>query len=205
MTGLILKDLLYLKRTGRVLIVVAAFYLIVFLTTSAGNVASAILSGFIVMLPVILATNAFASDEIAEWRRYKGSLPVSGNRVVFARYLSALIFSTGFTLLSFLLELFTGLTQKTALAFLISWGAALLFYAVLFPIFYRFGTQKAQLTLVGVVLLPTFGVALLRQMNLHLPGGAAPGRWLFLLPLLAAVLFLLSFRFSCRVFARRED
>ncbi|WP_164918909.1 MULTISPECIES: ABC-2 transporter permease [Acutalibacteraceae] len=205
MTGLILKDLLYLKRTGRVLIAVTAFYLIVFLATSSGNAASAILSGFIVMLPVILSVNVFACDEFARWRRYEGSLPVSGSRVVLARYLFALIFSTSLTLLSFALELFVGLTQKAALAFLVSWGAALLFYAVLFPIFYRFGTQKARLVLIGVVLLPTFGVALLRQMNLPLPGGADPERWLPLLPLLAAALFLLSFRFSCRVFARRED
>ena len=205
MTGLILKDLLYLKRTGRILLALAAFYLVVFLTTSSENAASGLLSGIVVMLTVILSVNAFAYDELAKWRLYEGSLPVSKNKIVLARYLLALIFSAGLTLLSLLLELFSGLTPEAAMILWVSWGAALLLCAVLFPAVYKFGTQKARFLLIVIVLLPTLGLALLRQMNLPALNEAALERWLPLFPLLAAAAYLLSFWLSCRIFRKKED
>ena len=205
MTGLILKDLLYLKRTGRILLALAAFYLVVFLTTSSENAASGLLSGIVVMLTVILSVNAFAYDELAKWRLYEGSLPVSKNKIVLARYLLALIFSAGLTLLSLLLELFSGLTPEAAMILWVSWGAALLLCAVLFPAVYKFGTQKARFLLIVIVLLPTLGLALLRQMNLPALNEAALERWLPLFPLLAAAAYLFSFWLSCRIFRKKED
>lgn len=207
MTGLILKDLFYLRRTGRALIALAAFYLVLFLTSSSEDAVSGGLSGVVTMLTVILSVNAFAYDELAKWRMYELSLPVSRNTTVLARYLLALIFSTGFTLLSLLFELISlrGLPPEALLPLWISWGAALLCCAVLFPAVYKFGTQKARLILIAVVLLPIMGAALLKNLSLPAPDEAALQLWLNLLPLLAAILFLLSFWLSCRICAKKED
>lgn len=204
MTGLILKDLLYLKRTARVLVALAVFYLIMSLTASSADAASGILAGTIALLTVILSINAFAYDELAKWRMYEGSLPVSKNKIVLARYLLALIFTTGLTLLSLVLELFAGLTQGALLSLLASWGTALLLCAVLFPFVYKFGTQKARLILILVALLPTFGIALLKKLNLPAPNEAVLRSWLDLFPLLAAAAFALSCWISCRIYAKRE-
>ena len=207
MTGLILKDLLYLKKAARVLIALAAFYLILFLTTTSEDAASGGLSGVITMLTVILSVNAFAYDELAKWRLYELSLPVSRNKIVLARYLLALIFSTGFTLLSLLVELIAlrRLSPEAVSVLWISWGAALLFCAVLFPVIYKFGTQKARLILIAVVLLPVMGAALLKNLSLPAPQEADLQLWTNLSPLLAAAAFLFSFWLSCRIYAKKED
>lgn len=207
MSGLILKDLLYLKKTAKVLVVLAAFYVILFLSTGAEDGGSGLLAGVVVMLTVILSINAFAYDELAKWRLYEGSLPVSRNRAVLARYLLALIFATGLALVSAVLELFTahGVTPEGIMVPLESWSAALLICAVLFPAIYKFGTQKARFLLMLVFLIPTLGAILLKNLNLPVPDEADLEVWLNLFPLLAAAAYLFSLWLSCRIFRKKED
>lgn len=207
MTGLILKDLLYLKRTAKVLIVFLVFYPVLFAATDSEGVASGALSGVIVMLTLILSVNAFAYDEAAKWKFYERSLPVSPKRIVLARYLLTLFFTTALTLLSLLIEwlVFRGVAMETAAALLISWSVSLLFCSVLFPLMYKYGTQKARLVLMIIVLLPTLGLMLLSKANLPLPGESVLMLGIRLIPLLSVAAYFISYWISCRVFARKED
>jgi hypothetical protein len=207
MTGLILKDLLYLRRTAKVLIVLLAFYLVLFLATGSKDSASGILSGIIIMLTIILSSNAFAYDETAKWRVYELSLPVAKSRIVLARYLLTLLFSTALTLLSLLMELvvFHEMTMETSAALWVSWSLSLLFCAVLFPAMYKYGTQKARLLLMVIVLLPVLGLMLLSKANLPLPGESFLLIGIRLIPLLSAAAYFVSCWISCRVFARKEN
>lgn len=205
MTGLILKDLVYLRRTARIVVILLAFYLILFATTG-GDSAAGILSGATVLLTVILSVNAFAYDEAAKWSIYERSLPVAKSGIVLARYLLALIFSTAMTLISFLMELFIrGVSSDNLAALWASWSIALLFSAVLFPLMYKYGTQKARFALMIIVLLPTLGVILLQKTNLPMPSESALLIAVRLIPLFSAAAYFISYLISCRVFARRED
>ncbi|MCI1965737.1 MAG: ABC-2 transporter permease [Oscillospiraceae bacterium] len=206
MTGLILKDLLYLKRMAKVLITLLAFYMILFLQTGKDS-ASGILSGVIVMLTVILSSNAFAYDEAAKWRVYELSLPVSKSRIILARYLLALIFSTALTLISLLMELVAlrGAVWETGTALLTAWSIALLFCAVLFPTVYKYGMQKARLMLMTFVLLPILAMTLLQKANLPLPKESVLLMTLRIFPLFAVAAYFLSYLISCRVFTHRKS
>lgn len=206
MTGLILKDLVYLRRTARIVVILLAFYLILF-SASGGDSAAGVLSGATVLLTMILSVNAFAYDEAAKWSIYERSLPVAKSGIVLARYLLALIFSTAMTLISFLMELFVnrGLSSDNLAALWASWSIALLFSAVLFPLIYKYGTQKARLALMIIVLLPTLGVILLQKTNLPMPSESALMLAVRLIPLFSVAAYFVSYLISCRVFARREN
>lgn len=206
MTGLILKDLVYLRRTARIVVILLAFYLILF-SASGGDSAAGVLSGATVLLTVILSVNAFAYDEAAKWSIYERSLPVAKSGIVLARYLLALIFSTAMTLISFLMELFVnrGVSSDNLAALWASWSIALLFSAILFPLMYKYGTQKARLALMIIVLLPTLGVILLQKTNLPMPSESALMLAVRLIPLFSVAAYFVSYLISCRVFARREN
>lgn len=207
MTGLILKDLLYLKQTAKVLISLLAFYLILFTVTGSKDSASGVLSGVVIMLTIILSSNAFAYDEAAKWKVYELSLPVAKSRIVLARYLITLVFSTALVLLSLLTELvvFRGVTMETAAALWASWSLSLLFCAILFPAMYKYGTQKARLLLMAVVLLPVLGLMLLSKANLPAPGESALLFGIRLLPFLSVAAYGISYWISCHIFARKQD
>ncbi|QAT48524.1 ABC-2 transporter permease [Caproiciproducens sp. NJN-50] len=207
MTGLILKDLLYLKQTAKVLISLLVFYLALFTATGSKDSASGILSGVVIMLTIILSSNAFAYDEAAKWRVYELSLPVAKSRIVLARYLITLIFSTALALLSLFLELivFRGVTMETAAALLASWSLSLLFCAILFPAMYKYGTQKARLLLMAIVLLPVLGLMLLSKANLPVPSESVLLLGIRLIPFLSVAAYFISYWISCRVFARKKE
>jgi len=207
MTGLILKDLMYLRRTAKVLIFLLVFYFILFTAIGSKSSASGILSGVVVMLTIILATNAFAYDETAKWRVYELSLPVTKSRIVLARYLLTLIFSTALALISLLMELvgFREITMETAVSLWVSWGFSLLFCAILFPAMYKYGTQKARLLLMVVVLLPVMGLVLLSKANLPAPSESALLLAVRLIPIFSVAAYFVSYLISCRVFGREKD
>lgn len=207
MTGLILKDLLYLKQMAKVLITLLVFYLILFTATGSTDAASSVLPGVVIMLTIILSSNAFAYDEAAKWKVYELSLPVAKSRIVLARYLIALIFSTVLVLLCLLMELavFRGVTMETAATLWVSWSLSLLFCAVLLPVMYRYGTQKARLLLMVIVLLPVLGLMLLSKVNLPAPSESVLLLGIRLLPFPSVAAYFISYWISCRIFARKKD
>ncbi|MVB11099.1 ABC-2 family transporter protein [Caprobacter fermentans] len=206
MTGLILKDLMYLRRTAKVLLLLLAFYFVLF-AAAGGDTAAGIFSAVTVMLTVLLSVNAFAYDEAAKWSVYERSLPVSKSGVVLARYSLGIVVSTCLTLISFLAELviLRGVSPDNLTALWVSWSVALLFCAILFPLMYKYGTQKARMVLMIVVLLPTLGMILLQKANLPLPSASAVLLLIRFLPLAAVAVVLISFQVSCRIFRNKED
>ena len=208
MTGLILKDLLCMRRVGKVLLGLLAFYVVLFLATG-GDEAVGVLSGMTVLMTALLSINAFAFDELAKWRPYELSLPVPKNRIVLSRYLLALLFAACAAVLSLLLELviFRSLSPDQLVSVLASLEAALVFCAVLFPVIYKYGTQKARFVMMAVVMIPVLFVLLWQKTNV--PGPSGFGLDLLLLlrlsPLVTAAAYLLSFWLSCRIFRKKED
>ena len=206
MIGLILKDLLYLKRTGKVLIAMLIFYVIL-MANSKRAFSDTLLSSFVVMLTMILCSNAFGYDEVAKWKLYELSFPVSKKQIVLARYLLALSFATVLTLLSFLLEwmIFRGVTADSLAVLSVSWGISLFLCSILFPLFYRYGMQKARLILLLLLLIPSLGIALFQAISIPALSESSVLLLIQLFPVFAALVFFVSFLISCRVYASKDN
>ncbi|WP_444658822.1 ABC-2 transporter permease [Caproiciproducens sp. R2] len=207
MTGLLLKDLLYLKRQGRIFLFLLAFYIIFFAATGSGtDQITSMLLTLIPMLPMIVLTNAFAYDEMSKWNTYALTLPITRGKLVFARYLLTLLLTCGMALIPFLMNLLSGsLSEETGAAVYAASGAALLLCEILIPLFYRFGTQKARLALLVIVLIPTLGAFLLKQARFAAPSDA---QILFLLkisPVFLVVFSVVSYYLSCKILENKEN
>lgn len=207
MTGLLLKDFLYLKRQGRIFLFLLAFYIIFFAATGSGtDQITSMLLTLIPMLPMIVLTNAFAYDEMSKWNTYALTLPITRGKLVFARYLLSLLLTCGMALIPFLMNLLSdSLSEETGAAVYAAVGAALLLCEILIPLFYRFGTQKARLALLVIVLIPTLGAFLLKQARFAAPSDA---QILFLLkisPVFLVVFSVVSYYLSCKILENKEN
>ncbi|MCI8840806.1 MAG: ABC-2 transporter permease, partial [Oscillospiraceae bacterium] len=87
MTGLILKDLLILRKTLRSYLLILAIYVAV---AFAGYWSASFVGGFMMVMVAMLPMNVFAYDKQAKWDVYGLSLPVGRTKTVAARYLAVL-------------------------------------------------------------------------------------------------------------------
>lgn len=206
MIGLILKDLLYLKRMGKVLAALLIFYAVVMIN-SKGSLDNSLLSSFIVTLTVILGSNVFGHDEASKWRLYELSLPVGKKQIVLARYLFATGLATVLTLLSFLLKwmIFRSITTENVAVLSVSWGVSLLLCSILFPLFYRYGMQKAQLVFFIFFLLSVLGASMVNIMSIPAPSESSVLLLIRLFPVFAALVFFASYWIFCHFYASKDN
>ena len=88
MTGLILKDVLVLRKALRSYALFLFFYMGM---AAVGLFSISFITAFMQVIVMILPMSAFAYDEQAKWDRYALTLPVGRRAVVTARYLFVLL------------------------------------------------------------------------------------------------------------------
>lgn len=215
MKGLMLKEFLYLRRQSKSLLLVLCFFLAFFLLMAGANgkenglqeAVAGLMVALPVMLTILLTINATAFDERAHWDSYVLSLPVSRNRIVAARYLSAALLSLAGTVLSFLigLPLLGGTLSAHDLILMVaaSFAFPLFICSVLFPLFFRFGLQKARFAIVVIFLLPTAVELLAKRFGFAVSEGQAEF-FCKLSPVLVLAMIVASYFISCAVYRRKQ-
>jgi len=205
MTGLLIKDLLYLKKQARLMLLIFVFWGILLMTTGSGlKEFNAIFVTLIPMLPMIVITNSFAYDELSKWDAYSLSLPVTKGRIVLCKYLLTLAMTVCTALIPLTATIVSGSTADVFAGIYAAFGAALVLCAILIPLFYRFGTQKARIALLAIVLVPWLGAFLLKQAHFAGPSGAQIIFWLKVSPVLLILFFAGSYFLSCKIFQNKE-
>lgn len=206
MKGLLIKDLLYIRQMWRVLVILFLVYGVMFAMAGIKNIGSGA-DSIIVMLTVILTINTFAYDEKSNWDGYALSLPVGKKLAVVEKYMLVLLFSGVISLLMLAASLAGGgFTADYGLNIFAGFGIALLFPAILIPLFYKFGMQSARIGIMLFFVVPILAVTAWKKIGLPLPRltDAAVEKFLWLSPALVLVLYLISFLISCAVYARKE-
>ena len=166
MKALLYKDACVLwKQMKFMLVIIAVFCL---LPNSFG------LNAFFVVYPgLMLPVSLMAYDERAHWDSFAAMLPYPPRALVLSRYAAGWLL----TLLAGVLYLVGALIQDqgaplgTALGTL-GWVLAvvLLCQAILFPFFFRVGTEQGRLYMILLsVLLPLGGVGLTSLLNVAVP------------------------------------
>jgi hypothetical protein len=132
MKGLILKDLMNLKKQMRIYAVFMLFYAFFALYGKNASFMVGIIIIFCVMLPVA----AFSYDERVKWDRYALSMPVSRLDIVLSKYLLTLMFVLAGLVLVTVWNTATGsgFGQSLAAALGVS-AVGILYAAVILPIF----------------------------------------------------------------------
>ena len=211
MTGLILKDFLILSRTLRSYLLILAIYVAV---AFLGYWSASFVGGFMMVMVAMLPMNVFAYDKQAQWDVYGLSLPVGRTKTVAARYLAVLIMFTASAVLTTVLGVvltIAGRMEESLGEYLLACAIcvvmSMLVNAMMLPILYKFGPERARIMFFGVMgvivlagvvfLIPLGGLDWLKSLDAPLleQAAALPAAATAAGVVLLALSFLLSRHF----------
>lgn len=213
MTGLIIKDFLILRKTLKSYLLIICIYAAL---AALGMFSISFVAAFISVMVMILPISAFAYDEQAGWDRCAMSLPLGRRRVVTARYLfilfTALVSFAGGAVISVVMAMAkAGDVIELLATILTTVGVGLVVSAILLPLCYKLGAERARPYLYLVLFLPMAAIFLAYRMGVHADTSAldrmSPGAQLgffTLIPLAGLALIAVSWLISCRVVERKE-
>lgn len=210
MTGLVKKDLYLSLSMFKSYVVVAA----VFAALNAFGIYDiSFFVTYVSVMCIMIPVNLFAYDEQARWDKYAAALPSGRAGVVKARYLLTILVCAGSLVFSLLLQLIVALVSGAQgqervdllLSGLLPAAYGCFMNAILLPLLFRFGSQKARLYLIlvlGVGVGVIFGgLTGLKEMGLSLSALRFP---LFVLPVVGLLALIPSYLFSKRIFFHKD-
>ncbi|MGL4338623.1 MAG: ABC-2 transporter permease [Turicibacter sp.] len=209
MLGLMLKDLLNLRKTGRSLFFILIFYTIFFFTMDSGA-----LSGVLVVLVTMQVLTTFSYDEYAKWDAYALSLPVSRQQLVKSKYVLSYLFVLFGTILSFILTSVVSIMKGNFLfmEMLASVGAVgfifIMMLLIILPLIYKFGIEKSRMLMFVVMGLPTLLIFTMAMMGMPMPSEQTLNSLLRYLPIIIPVVLVVvtyvSYQLSVKVVMKKE-
>ncbi len=208
MKGLLIKDILGLRRYFFSFAVICLAFLILSVLMKTAMFVSSILAVLFLMMPLTV----FSYDESAKWDAYGLTLPVSRKQIVLSRYVLTLlmlavgsligaVFTYGITLLPGVEETSQGMLEVIP----VICGMGLIILAVVFPLIYKFGAEKGRYLMIAVFLLLMIVTLLFNQISgwkeqllpllVFLPYAA---------PIVGLAFMAISYWISCRIYENKE-
>lgn len=201
MKGLILKDLLVIKSQFVSFLFFIAIYAVISFTSE-----NEMLNACIALLAGILPISALAYDERANWDRYALTMPVTRAQIVVSKYLlgllliaAALALNTGLGLLHGRQDLFSSFSKALLWA-----GTSMIYIAVIFPMTFKFGSEKARIAMFLCIFIPIGLVMLLPEGSMASIQETHVEAFLNLLPLIALGVLFLSMWLSVCIYRKKE-
>ncbi len=210
MTGLLLKDILglrrYLKQLGA--------SLILFGLLSIGFKSSSYLMGMLVLMSSATVLTSMTYDEMAKWDKYALSMPLSKRDLVCSKYLLLIIITISTGLLSGVLAFFMDIYFKNSeplQVFIIAGAiclAALFFYSLILPIAFKLGVEKSRIFLGVIFGIPAILVIALSNLgekyNVPIPTEDQIKPVLYALPFIVIGILYVSYRISIGIMQKKE-
>jgi len=142
MKGLILKDLLSLRKELKIYIVFIAFYTALSIVSNDTSMLAGMICIFCTMLPI----TSLAYDEKAHWDKYALSTPITRKDLVLSKYILGIFCSSIGALIALVLSIRgNGISQQLITQTIILWAISIAFLAVLLPILLKLGVEKGRL------------------------------------------------------------
>ncbi len=160
MIGLLYKDVIYMKKMWKTVLLFSVFFIVFSFvqsnTISAISFISIMIGGNFSMLP-------FSYDNYSKWNEYQYAFPVSKKTVVCSRYLFGLVLFgiclllnvVGLLLVQIEILLFTRPYAPITIQYVSAEILPLFFIpimqAISFPLMYRFGAEKGRLYVICAI------------------------------------------------------
>lgn len=215
MTGLILKDCLVMRKALKSYLMIMLLYVVLAYLDVLNY---AFIITFIQVMLMVLPITAFAYDEQAKWDRYAMSLPLGRGKVVGARYLFVLVLTAITAAIGLVGTASLALVREAdpvemLLTLEVSTTIGLLVPAILLPLCYKLGAERARPYLYAIIFIPTILVVLLAKVDaidfsaLNVLDALSPAALLggaALLPAAGLAALAVSYLIACRVTAGKE-
>ena len=214
MIGLVKKDMLVAKKTMRTYLLFLLFY---FGLAVMGMFNISFVATFACVLVMMMPVAAFSYDEQAKWDRYAMSMPLGRRAVVAARYLFSLVLAIIATAIGTATCVILSALEREDLVealvtVLSSLGVGMLFAAIMLPLCYKMGAERARPYMYVVIFVPVIALFLAYRAGVHidlsfldaLPGAVIIGGTFALFPLTGLLALGVSYLISCRIAAGKE-
>lgn len=202
MTGLIIKDLLNLKKQGKIYLLLVVFYFAMGLV----NENTSMFTSMMTMVAVLIPLTAMAYDERSKWDRYALTMPISRKNMVMSRYLLGLIFLIVAFVLSMLVNMVISnmKTAENTLVVLGGFSTGLMLMSVIFPLLFKFGVEKGRIFMMIVIFIPVAALMMISKLGISLPDEEIIKSVIYLSPIIGAVIFLISIYVSLWIYKKKE-
>jgi len=210
MKGLIIKDLIALKKQVKIFLVLAAFYIVYsFMMKNTG-----MFGAMITLLCVMMTITTMSYDEHYKWDRYALSLPISRKTVVISKYVLGIMLDLAAVVIVAPASAVIGSAvgeikiSESFTASLAIGGVALFFLSVIFPIIFKFGVEKGRMLMAAIFFVPTILVMLISSFKIALPSKQMLEKLViylpFVLPVIVIGVLLISIYISIGIYTRKE-
>ena len=165
MKGLILKDLLNLRKNLKTIIIMCLFYTLLFSTLNP-----TFLSGMITILFAMQILTTFSYDDYSKLNMYALSLPITKKQLVLSKYIlgiSFIIFGGVFSfILTSLLSLFKGsfILGDLVASIIGSTGIMILMILILLPLIFKYGVERSRIMLLAIFAIPTVLILIISKV-----------------------------------------
>jgi len=206
MKGLILKDLYNLRKYGKTLLLISAFYIMLSFMMESESM----FTGMIVIMFAITSVTSFAYDSQSGWDVYVHTLPVTRKDVVTSKYLLSYLLALTGGLLALLMGWINGLLKnisnftETLIAAYALFAVGIIFISILLPLVYKFGVERSRVIVLAVIALPTAAFLVLAQTGTVVaPDEQTIRQVLLFSPVVVIVCGVLSFMISHTIYRRK--
>lgn len=216
MIGLVLKDMLVMRKTIRTYAMFLAFYLVM---TVLGLFTISFTTAILQLIVMLLPMSAFSFDEMAKWDRYALTFPLGRRALVTGRYLFALVMTVVAALCGLLscvlVSIFdsSDLILENMMTVMVCLSLGLFYADILLPLCYKLGPERARpyfyliifgpiVLLFGAYQLGFFGADSLSFLS-SIPDRTAV-TLSFFLPIVPLAGMGLSYLIACRIVENKE-
>lgn len=157
MSGLVLKDILNLKRYMKQMGIILIVYLFMSINFKNPN----LIVFMMVFVTTMLIVTSMAYDESTKWDKYALTMPITKKDLVKSKYVLLILLALSGGVISlisaFILSRFIGVVDYEEML-LTGAGvvlASLLLFSVLLPIVFKMGTEKTRIIMIILFTVPT--------------------------------------------------
>lgn len=199
MKAIILSDLMVIKSQAKSVLLVLVVWLAITVYNKSGLFFSALSVVYAMMLPL----TCIAAYEKSRFDRYLFTAPVSRTSAAMGHYVFSIICALCLAAIGFIASVALGMdTPEAVYSSSACFCIGIVMVSVLLPVIYKFGTEKARLTMMAVfvLFLLAFGL-LLGALDVDMD---SLGDALILLPALTLIVLAASAAVSVGIYKRRE-
>lgn len=204
MLGLIIKDILNLRKILKTSLLILAFFSL--LAYESGN--PSYLMGMFVLILTMQFISSISYDEVAKWNVYALTMPISRVKLILSKYILSVSLSIIALIMSTTISYFL-ILPKTSMSqlefFLVSYiifAISILLLSVLIPLIYKFGVERSRLLLFVVLGIPTLLIIYLNKKGIKLPDMDELVSLFKISPIILILSLIVSFYISYRIYKK---
>lgn len=206
MKGLIIKDILNLKKSLNTLIVMFVFYIL--WSYKFGD--PTMLVAMITLMVTMMSITSMSYDDLAKWDKFAIAMPISRKKLVYSKYILSILLSiSGVSIsiaISYVIKLFNSKisTSELFLSSYIIFIISILFICVVLPLVYKFGVEKSRIMMMAVIAIPMIIAYLISGMGISMPSEGQLKLLLWASPILLIITLIISSSISYGIFKKKD-